>query len=99
MGRSGLNVRGGKAKKKRWMGPFPVKGGNLGFRPGAFHRRANVRAAFHLEPVLLITASATHNRMLAVFSAMIVHLTLLYSRYSKVELIFDVCPGIYCTTK
>ena len=30
-------------EKLRWI--------SLGFRPGAFHRGANVRGAFHLEPV------------------------------------------------
>ena len=30
----------------------------LGFRPGAFHRRANVRGAFHLEPFSVQAATS-----------------------------------------
>jgi len=37
----------------------------LGFRPGAFHRGANVRGAFHLEPLpsSLITQGKTEYKL------------------------------------
>ena len=42
----------------RWKAPWQKPPGeklgqvSLGFRPGAFYRGANVRGAFHLEPIL-----------------------------------------------
>ena len=55
-----IDVSFGNMWKNPWQKPTGEKLGYvcLGFRPGAFHRGANVRGAFHLEPTAPIRRTA-----------------------------------------